>query len=307
MKRFDLNKKPLQMFILLLLSFVWGASFILIKRGLESYSEIQVGSIRIFSASLFMLPFLFKRLKRLKRKHLLPLLITGFLGNLLPAMLFAKAQTQVSSSVAGMLNTTFPVIALIIGYIFYKDRPGTGKTFGIIIGLIGALGIILCADGEFKNTVNYYALFIILAVVMYGFSINTMKHRLKDLDGFTISVFTFAIIAPFAGLTLLFTDFSEAAASPGRLENLGYIVFLGVFGSAITVSLYYMLTEHTSVAFSSLSTYIIPIFALLWGLSDGERVTWLHIVFMAIILAGVYLVNKKSKKDRVKDIPGKEK
>ena len=307
MKRFDLNKKPLQLIVLLLLSFVWGASFILIKRGLESYSEIQVGSIRIFSASLFMLPFLFKRLKRLKRKHMFPLFITGFLGNLLPAMLFAKAQTQVSSSVAGMLNTTFPVIALIIGYLFYNDRPGTGKTLGIIIGLIGAVGLILSADGDLKSSVNYYALFIILAVVMYGISINTMKHRLKDLDGFTISVFTFATIAPFAGLTLLFTDFSEAALSPERFENMGYIVFLGVFGSAITVSLYYMLTEHTSVAFSSLSTYIIPIFALLWGLSDGERVTWLHILFIAIVLTGVYLVNKKSKKDRFEEIPGNEK
>jgi drug/metabolite transporter (DMT)-like permease len=303
MATFNLNKKPAQLVLLLFLSFIWGASFILIKRGLESYTDIQVGTIRIFSASLILVPFIFKKIKLLKLKHILPLLVTGFLGNLIPAFLFAKAQTHVNSSVAGMLNATFPVMALIIGYLFYKDQPGSRKIIGIVIGLIGAAGIILFEDSEFEHSMNYYVLFILVAVIMYSFSVNTVKHRLQDLDGFTISIFSFAMISPVAGIILIFSDFSKAIETPDHLENLMYIVLLGIGSSAVAVSLFYILVDYTDVAFSSLTTYIIPIFALLWGFFDREKVTIIQIVFMLIILTGVFLVNLKSKKDRMKSDP----
>ncbi len=301
MKIFDLKKKPAQWFLLLFLSFIWGASFILMKRGLVSFTSGQVGTIRMFSASVVLLPFLFKRIKLLKTKHVFSLLTVGWLGNMFPALLFAEAQTQVSSSVAGMLNATFPVVAMIIGFLFFKDRPGPQKVFGILIGLLGAAGIILCQDCTFKTQINNYAFLIILAVIMYAFSINTVKHRLSDLDGFTISVFSFAAIAPFAGIALLLSDFSSAKASPDFYMNLSYVILLGIGGSAVSVSLFYVLIEYTDVTFGSLSTYIIPVFALFWGISDGESVSVIHIIFMLIIFIGVFLVNMKSKKDRFKN------
>ena len=118
MKFFDLNKKSFQWILLIFVSFVWGASFILMKKGLESFTAMQVGAIRIFIASIVLLPLLIGRLKKFNRKHIKSLLIVGFLGNFIPALLFAKAQTNVSSSLAGMLNTSFPIVALIIGTLF---------------------------------------------------------------------------------------------------------------------------------------------------------------------------------------------
>jgi drug/metabolite transporter (DMT)-like permease len=302
MSLFDLHKKTTQIFLLLFLSFIWGASFILIKRGLESYTDVQVSMIRIFSASVFLLPFIFKKIKRLKKRHIFSLCITGFLGNLIPAYLFAKAQTEVSSSVAGMLNAGFPVMALIIGGLFYKDRPGKYEIVGIIIGLIGAFGIIFFDEPKLGHSVNYYAFYIVLAVIMYGFSINTVKHKLKDLDGFSIAVLTFTFIAPFAGISLIFSDFPRIYPNSDGMTNLAYIIILGIGSSAVAVSLFYLLIEYTNVAFSSLTTYISPIFAILWGISDGETISVLQIISMVIILAGVFLVNKKSKNTKIKTL-----
>ncbi len=265
------------------------------KRGLESYSAMQLGTMRIFFAFLFLLPLLFKRLKKFTKKQIKPLLIVAFIGNLLPATLFALAQTEVSSSMAGMLNTMFPIIALIIGALFYGAKTEKHRILGITIGLIGTIGIVLSGDSDFAGD-NRYSLYIFLAVVFYAVSINEIKYKLAELDGVTITVFAFMIIGPFSGIYLLFSDFSAALATPDYLENLVYIILLALGGSAISVTLFYLLMDYVDVVFASLTTYIIPLFAMVWGVFDGETITIVQVLFMLVIFVGIFLVNKKKKK-----------
>jgi drug/metabolite transporter (DMT)-like permease len=280
--------------------FCMGTSFILMKRGLESFSEIQVGSIRIFVASLTLMPFIFKRLKKVKKKDLIWLALVGFFGNLIPAWLFAKAQTQVNSALAGMLNTTFPIIALIIGTAFFGMKTPRHKIIGIIVGLGGSIGIVLSDTNDLTGTNNIFALFVIGAVIMYAFSINIIKFKLADLDGITITVIAFSMIGWVAGISIFFTDFEPVLATPDWQMNLLYICILGIAGSSIAVAFFYILLDYVTVVFGSLITYIIPLFAVFWGLFDGESVTWVQILFMAVVLFGVWLVNKKKQK-----LPGK--
>src|SRR5687767_2369472 len=87
------------------LALIWGSSFILMKRGLESFSSYQVAALRIFLAFLFLIPFMFKYLKRDMFIHWKAFLAVGLLGNFIPAFLFTKAQTGINSSLAGMLNS----------------------------------------------------------------------------------------------------------------------------------------------------------------------------------------------------------
>ena len=296
MKFLNLNNRPSQWIMLIFVSFIWGASFILMKKGLESFSPMQVGTLRIFFASLFLIPFLFKRLKKFKKKDLKSLLIIGFIGNLFPALLFAKAQTQVSSSLAAMLNTLFPIIALIIGSIFYGLKTERNKIFGTLIGLIGALGLVLGDSLDFSGENNLYSLYIILAILFYAVSLNEIKYKLPDLDGITITIISFSIIGPFAGISLFFTDFTPVFSNPDALQSLFYIALLAIGGSAVAVTLFYHLTDFVGVVFASLITYIIPVFAIFWGLFDGEKVTLLQFVFMGIIFFGVWLVNSNNKK-----------
>ncbi len=296
MKFFDLNKRLYQWLMLLILAFIWGASFILMKRGLETYSPMQVGSLRISFASLFLLPFLFKRLKKFKKKDIKSLMIVGFIGNLFPAFLFAEAQTQVSSSLAAMLNTLFPITALLIGTFFYGLKTEKNKILGTIIGLAGAVGLVLGDSADLSGSNNLYSLYIILAILFYAVSLNEIKYKLPDLDGITITIFSFAMIGPFAGGYLFFTDFSTAVSDPEALKNLFYIILLALGGSAVAVTFFYHLTDYVDVVFASLITYLIPIFAIFWGLFDGEKVTLLQFTFMGIIFFGVYLVNSNKKK-----------
>ncbi len=298
MKFFDLHKRFWQWVLLIFVSFVWGASFILMKRGLESYSPLQLGSLRIFFAFLFLLPLLFKRLKKFNKKQLKPLLVVSIIGNLIPALLFALAQTQVSSSMAGMLNTMFPILALIIGALFYGAKTQKHRILGIAIGLLGTIGIVLSGDSDFIGD-NRYSLYIILAVIFYAVSVNEVKYKLPELDGVTITVFSFMIIGPLSGTYLLFSDFSAALATPDYLENLGFIMLLGLGGSAVSVTLFYLLMDYVDVVFTSLTTYIIPLFAMLWGLFDSETITVEQYLFMLLIFVGIYLVNKKKKKETV--------
>lgn len=295
MKFFDLNKRLWQWVLLLFVSFVWGASFILMKRGLESFSPMQLGTMRIFFAFLFLLPLFFKRIKKFNKKYIKPLLIISILGNLFPAILFALAQTKVSSSMAGMLNTMFPLIALIIGTIFYGTKTEKHRIFGIFVGLVGTVGIIFSNGFSFSDDGVLYSGFIVIATIFYAISINEIKINLSKLDGITITVFAFMISGPIAGTYLFFSDFTEALAKPNFNENLIYVILLAFGGSAVAVTLFYLLIDYVDVIFASLTTYIIPIFAILWGLLDNESVTIIQIVFMFIVFIGIYLVNKKEK------------
>lgn len=295
MKFFDLHKRLWQWVLLLFVSFVWGASFILMKRGLESYSPIQLGTMRIFFAFLFLLPLFFKRIKNFKKKQIKPLVIVAIVGNFFPAILFALAQTKVSSSMAGMLNTMFPLIALIIGTVFYGVKTEKHRIFGIFVGLLGTIGIIFSNGVSFSNNSILFSGFIVIATIFYAISINVIKYKLSELDGVTITIFSFMISGPIAGTYLFFSDFSSAFATPNHIENLIYIILLALGGSAIAVTFFYLLLDFVDVIFASLTTYIIPIFAIAWGLFDNEKITALQIVFMFIVFIGIYLVNKKKK------------
>jgi drug/metabolite transporter (DMT)-like permease len=90
--------------LLIILALIWGSSFILIKRGLEIFSPGEVGAYRIVAAATFLLPLSLPRVKNLSSAQIQNLIIVGLVGSFIPAFLFAKAQTQLSSSLTGVLN-----------------------------------------------------------------------------------------------------------------------------------------------------------------------------------------------------------
>ncbi len=289
----DLSKKSWQWVILIFLSFIWGASFILMKKGLESYTYHQVGAFRLLFACLFLLPVSIPKLRRINRQNLKSLLIVGFIGNGLPAFLFTKAQTQIDSAIAGILNSLTPLFTLLIGLILYRSQVKLINIVGIFLGLIGAIGLVYRGSGEMLYQANWYAIFIVVATLCYGISVNEIKYKLEDMDGVTIASLGFFLVGPFAGLSLLFTDFSHALSTPDYLQNLGFIAILALFSSAIAIAVFNMLIKYTTTIFATSVTYITPIFAIFWGIFDGEKITFNQFLWVAIILIGVYLVNKQ--------------
>ncbi|MCK9206250.1 MAG: DMT family transporter [Salinivirgaceae bacterium] len=292
---FNLSKKHWQWITLLALALIWGSSFILMKKGLRSFGFMQVAAFRIFFGFVILIPMYFKAVKKLTRTNWIHVVITGYAGVFFPAFLFTKAQTQISSSLAGMINSLAPFFALITGLIIYKNRPGKWQYLGILLGFIGAIGLISRGNNIISSlgNINGYALYVVIATIGYGINANEIRYKLKGLNGVEITSLVFLFIGPPAGIYLLTSDFSAALGTDNWPLNLSFIFILALFGSVISQFFFNNLIQHTSALFATSVTYIIPFFAILWGLADGESITLLQLASISLALLGVWLVNKK--------------
>jgi drug/metabolite transporter (DMT)-like permease len=290
----DWHNRWFQYVVLLFLALIWGSSFILMKIGLKSFSSTQAACIRIFLASLVLLPYSLRCLKGLQKKDLKYLLIAGFFGSLIPAFLFMKAETRIDSALAGMLNSLTPVFTLIIGLLFLSIKTKWFQVVGLFLGFAGALGLVSSGiDISLKN-INGYAFFIVLATICYAININTVKTYLTHLRGVQITSLSFFFIGPFALIIFLTTDLKPIFQSTEWGIHFAALAFLGIVCTALAMLIMNSLIRYTSAVFASSVTYIIPIFAIFWGLLDNEMVTWLHVSFMVVVLTGVYLINRKT-------------
>jgi drug/metabolite transporter (DMT)-like permease len=289
------NRPPVVAYaIFLLLGGVWGSSFLLIKYGLEHFSAAEVGSLRIVIAFLFMLPFALARISRLKRADLLWLFLSGLLGNLIPSLLFAYAEQVVSSSVAGVLNSLTPIFTLVVAMTLFGKRFFAAHLLGIALGLVGAVMLVISADGNDGGFAPSYAMLVVLATILYAFNLNIVKNKLAHLHPVHITAFAFLLVGPLAlaflaGFTPVVTNLNK----PDALEGLLYVSILAIAGSALALMLFNHLIQMTNVVFSSSVTYLIPIVAVIAGAADGESFKPVYVLWIMCILAGVFLVNKK--------------
>ena len=283
--------------ILIGLSIMWGFSFFFIKKGLESFIPLEVGALRIFIAFCTLLPFLLFFHKKIPIKAVAYTGLAGILGSGLPPILFSYGQTHVSSSVAGILNTTTPLFALIFGVLFFGVKSRWNQYLGVIIGFTGAATIILTQSDVDFNFDPKYALLIVLATSCYGMSANILKSKVMiyDIHPIQISIFGFIFMGPVAGVFLAqHGTFERILHDSVAQSGIKYLLILGIFGTAIAMFFFNWLTQRTSALFASFTTYLIPIFAVLIGtLVLGESIKLEHGLGFAIILTGVIIANKK--------------
>lgn len=286
------NKNIKSWFFLLLLAIIWGGSYILMKQGLRSFNFWQVSSIRMLSAFVFLLPFSLKNIKKLNKKNIIPILVVAWIGNLIPSWLFPLGQTRVDSNIAGVLNSLVPVFVLIVGIAFFKKKTGIFQVLGVITGLVGA-SMLVTKDNLFVfDKMNFYALYIVLATILYSININQINVFLKSLNGVEIASLAFLFIGPVSGGILLFSDFSFALSTKTMYFDLFCVVLLGLLGSAVAVSISNHIITNAGAMFASSVTYIIPVFAIFWGFLDNEQISIIQIIATAVVLGGVYLVNR---------------
>lgn len=290
----DLNKKIWQWTALLTLSFIWGASFILIKKSLLAFTPYQSGALRISFAFIFFLPIALQQLKKIKKENITRLLVVGFIGNFFPAFLFAYGETIVTSTLASMLNSTTPIFVLIVGLILYRTKTKWQNVLGVSIGFLGTLGLVVKSSSSIFSGWNFGAIIILIATFFYGINTNEIKFKLKQLDGISISSLSFLFIGPVAIFYFLSSDMHSAYVSEFFWKSIGALIILSFFGSFIAVIIFNTLIKYTTPIFAASVTYLIPIFAIGWGFIDGEQITLLQIFSILIVLAGVSLVNKKS-------------
>src|SRR5664280_333544 len=273
--------------VVVLLSLIWGTSYILMKKGLRSFSTYQMASLRILISFVCLLPIALRSLPKLNKNNLRSILIIGFFGSGIPAFLYPLAQTRIDSSLTGMLNTLSSAFTLAIGILFYKRKAIRSQIAGVFLGFLGAAGLLY--SGSFA--LNYYGLFVVLATIMNGISNNEVS-KAEGLNGLQITSLSFFILSPFALALLLSTDLHAVTLTPHWLQNFSYVAILSVFGSAFANAIYYSLVRDTSPVVASVVVYFIPIVATLWGISDNEHPAPTMFISVLLILAGVYLINR---------------
>jgi drug/metabolite transporter (DMT)-like permease len=281
--------------LLIILSIIWGSSFILMKKGLLAFDPGEIAALRILSASLFLIPIAIKNLREIKTgKQWLFLFASGFFGSLIPAFLFPLAQTRIDSAVVGILNALTPFFTILIGAVLVKAKFTNRIKSGIFIGFIGSLLLVAAGSGGDLMHINFYTLLIVLATILYGFNVNILKYYLVDIRPVHITSFSMMMIGPFSLIYLIFyADVIHTIKSDiNSLIPLMYIIFLGVIGTAISLILFNKLVKITNIVFSSSVTYLIPIVAVAWGLIDNEKLLFQHYVGMIFIIFGVLLANK---------------
>jgi drug/metabolite transporter (DMT)-like permease len=132
-----------------------------------------------------------------------------------------------------------------------------------------------------------------MATILYGTNTNNIVRNLSHLPALAGTATTFMFIGPITFVILLTTDFFSKIINPNCAINTLYLVLLGVFGSGVAAILYNKVVQMVSGLFATSVTYLIPIVAIGWGVLDNEVISLQHYIGMAVILTGIYLVNKK--------------
>ncbi len=295
-----MNQEQKKWAYLFTLAIVWGSSFILIKKGLVGLTPLQLGSLRTVISSLFIFMIGYKSLKTILNPQWKWVILSGFIGTFLPAFLFAFAETEVDSGIVSILNALVPLNATLIGLAIFKIASTKTQIFGVILGFIGA-SMLIFNSMELNPDQNYlYAGFVVLATVMYGFNVNIIKHYLQEVKPIAIATGNFIAIVIPALIVLIFSGFFTAQTFEQQsiYSSIGFVAILAVFGTVMAKIIFNNLIQISSPVFASSVTYLMPLVALLWGLFDGELFGLDQGLASLLILGGIYLVNKKAKKNR---------
>ena len=296
------NPTAKHILVLVLLAAIWGSSFILMKIGLFGWrggpgsapvmDGVQLGLLRMAIAGTVLAPVALRRARRWDRGVWGALAINGFIGSLVPAILFAHAQTQLPSATAGMLNALSPLWTLVIAMAIYRTTVRRNQAAGLLVGFAGAIGLMSLKDGA--GQVHWLSAgLVVLATSCYGLSINVVRNRLAGVGPVTISAVALSMTAlPSALGFVLLGGWDTVVAHPEGTTAVGSVALLACIGTAGALMLFNQLIQRTNALFASSVTYVIPLFAMMWGWLDGEVLGWQHAVYGAIILSGVRLVAK---------------
>lgn len=253
---------------------------------------MEVALLRITISGLAFLPFFVYHIGKLDIKRWPVYLLIAMTGSGIPAILYANAQTELSSATTGILNSLTPLFTLLLSLFAFKN-PTTGKQIGgVILGLIGA--VLLISTGNSSSGQNHVhiipALLVALGCLLYATNVNLIKAWFQEVRPIHISSFSFTLL----GIPcLLFIPLTEIVPKlqndPSSWYSLAAVSTLAVVSTFLAILVFYKLVQDTSPVFASSVAYLMPVIALGWGWIDGEKIGSIHILSLLLILYGVYL------------------
>jgi drug/metabolite transporter (DMT)-like permease len=288
-----MNSKNTKWMLLVLLAIVWGSSFILIKKGLVGLSPMQLGSIRIIFAALFLLAIGFRSLSAIPHGKWKYIALTALCGTFVPVYLFSIAQTEIASSVSAILNSLTPLNTLVLGMLFFGLSFQRRQILGVIIGMAGSSLLILNGAANHPEQNYWYAILVVISSICYATNVNLIKRHLSDLSPLSITAGNFAVLLFPAIIVLSCTDIADGLGHIEVQYSIMFVAVLGIVGTGIANIIFFRLIQISSPVFATSVTYLIPVVAFFWGLLDNEMLTPVQFIGAFIVLVGVYLSAKR--------------
>lgn len=274
---------------LLLLAALWGASFLFMRIAAPVLNPVWLIEMRVLLAGLALLPVLIRlNLWHEVHQKLLPLFIVGCLNSALPFLLFAFASVSLSAGFTSILNATSPLFGTAIAAIWLGEKLTTSRMSGLVLGFAGVTVLVGMKTLETIPS-SWTAIGAgLIAAFLYAVAAPYSKRQLSDVSPLVIATISQLSAAILLLPALPFT----IPKTPPSLVVMLSIVALALFSTAIAYILYFRLIQHIGSTKALTVTYLIPVFAILWGkIFLQEPITFSMVLGCGLILLGTAIAN----------------
>jgi drug/metabolite transporter (DMT)-like permease len=289
--------KPKHLFQIVLLSAVWGVSFLMMRVAVVTFPPVWISLLRCALGASLLWTVLLVGGYSLPPRRLAPwLLLVAILNNAVPFTFFAWGERTVPSNMAAVLNATVPIWILLFSMLIYRDRSGPRTIAGVLLSFAGVVIVIIGQSGggaahEVSAGMLFGIVIIALAAVSYAIATLVAKTKLRGLDPMGLATTQLSI----ATVLLLPVAFAGEHPSALHVGPIGAVAVLGFAGSGIAYLLYYRLLEEISATQLAGVTYLMPIWGIFWGLLAGESIGISAWFGVAVTVVGLALMNSRTK------------
>lgn len=272
----------------LLLAAIWGSSFLFTRYAVLDFGFVATAALRVAVAAAFLVPLMLARGHGPEfRRHWKAVCLLGMLNSGIPFLLFAFALLSITTGLSAILNATVPLFGALVAWAWLKDRPTGSRVLGLVIGFAG-VAMLAWDKASFKpDAVSGIApawaiIGCLVATICYAFAASATKRWLTGVPSLVNA--TGSQLGATIGLALPALWFLPAQM-PGTRAWLSLVV-LGVMCTGIAYILYFRLIEHAGPARALAVTFVVPVFAILYGaLFLAEQVTpWMVGCGVVIVL-----------------------
>ena len=283
---------------LIILSAIWGSSFLFLRLTSPVFGPIFLIEMRVLSGLAVLLPLVLFLGKLAEfQKHWKIIATVSLMNMAIPFCFFAFSAVYIGAGLLSIINATVPIFSACVAYVVYKERLSRSSLLGLLIGFLGVV-VLMFNPGESFGSSGWLAILsALLACLLYGTAVNLTVNNLQGVSGLTITAGGLFV----SSLVLLpFALWARPEVLP--VGNIWWSVFaLGIVCTGFGFVMFYRLIDRIGAGRAIMTTYLIPVFSILWGnIFLGESVTLIMVAGCILVLLGVGLTTRKPNLDTVR-------
>lgn len=274
-----------------LLAAIWGSSFLFMRLGASEFGALPTAGLRVGIAAAFLLPvLLWKGLGPQLWQNWKKVFLVGMVNSGIPFACFTYALLTISTGLSSVLNATVPLFGALVAWVWLKDRPPRTRIVGLAVGF---LGVALLAWDKASFTPNaaggstgWAVLAVLLACLCYGIAASYTKRYLTGMPSLVTA--TGSQLGASMGLALP-TIWFWPTSTPSAGAWLALLA-VGVLCTGVAYILFFRLIENVGPARSLTVTFVVPVFAVMYGVIFLNETVSLWMLFCgSIIVMGTAL------------------